>query len=667
MKLFQLELAQLSGPHMRKSGIKNIEDTKSVDNGSGVKHEGISVLEDAITLPEVALPRRARFLPGDGGSVTGNQNQAVCRYKSLDGVLTVWLGATAHDFSFSITPGGDRHPTTASGIPVIESSDAEKDRNWFAGTRLTRYKEADPWIPFTNVIDEDELFNGDETSETVKENLPKFDPAEVLSTVYARTYAPPSSIEKGAYWRSDAANSTSITAITTSELCWTCCRLGLTRTDFVDDNCEEEGNDLADRPTIASGHFFSFRCDVCNTKFKAPCVSYRCKTCRNGQHDICTACYQRDRGFHDAHHQLRKTLFEIGYHDRPIAKVENAAFDAAANWDGRLGPLEEVKSRKACPLCRLAVRSLQETRKRPHAGNGAIRYDDNTGFGYIDNNNEDDPNDDQVVLSWHGFGWNRERWQVQGRYLTAEHGKTKGQPMALLSECHPFSPFTAHRLIANTTLPILLFRKWLRQCEEYHGWDCHGDSPRLSGSELANFRVIDVLDQCIAKVSFRSRFVALSYVWGQAKQFRALKSNIHLLERKGYLGSIKAELPRTITDAMDFTRQMGQRYLWVDALCIVQDDPESVVSLIDKMDMIYGISIFTIIAAAGDSSASGLPGVRPGSRTPGQHIEQLAPDVKLAVLPDLESKRGSSFSTNLSTSNASDECVGKTFVREGLM
>lgn len=709
MKIFRFELAQLSSPQMQKSDVKNVEDTGSTNNGSYIKHRGVSVLEDAITLPENALSRTARFFLGDGGSgvvivgarrppkialpisvyldeqslgrwvglhqrqrpilqneypcvqesqfrskekelvfrgsrirllpAPGSQHQTACRYKSLDGVLTVWPGATVHDFSFSITPGGDRHPTTTSGIPVVDSKDAKNDRNWLVGTRLTRYKEADPWVAFTNAANEDELFSGGETSETSKENLPKFDPAEVLSTVYARTYAPPSSMEKGAYWRSNTASDTSHAAMIPSELCCRCRPLGLTRTDFLDDDCEEEGSDSRDQPIVASGNFYSFQCDVCSVKFKAPCVSYRCKTCRNGQHDICTACYQKDRSFHDAHHQLRRSLFEIGYHDRPIAKVENDSFDTAANWDGRLGTLEEVKSRKACPLCRLAVRSLEETRQQPRARNGPIRYDNKTGFGYIDANDDDDSNDDQVVLSWHGFGWNRGRWHLQGRYLIAEHGKTRGQPIVLLSECHPFSPFTAHRLTVSTPLPISRFKKWLRQCEEYHGWNCHGDSSRLSGSDLANFRVIDVLDRCIVKVSFHSRFVALSYVWGHARQFRASKSNIHLLESKGYLGSIEAQLPRTITDAMSFTRQMGQRYLWVDALCIVQDDPESVTSLVDKMDLIYGISTFTIIAAAGDSSASGLPGVRPGSRTPRQHVEQLAPDVKLAVLFDLESRR----------------------------
>ncbi|KAH8723303.1 heterokaryon incompatibility protein-domain-containing protein, partial [Phaeosphaeriaceae sp. PMI808] len=216
----------------------------------------------------------------------------------------------------------------------------------------------------------------------------------------------------------------------------------------------------------------------------------------------------------------------------------------------------------------------------------------------------------------------------------------EGRPLVLLSECHPFVPFTAHRLNPSLPLPFSTFRSWLQNCEENHGWGCDGETPWPAGSGRPGLRVIDVLDQCLKTVPFRSRFVTLSYVWGQATQYRALKSNIQMLETEGSLAAIEVTLPRTIADAMEFTRQMGERYLWVDALCIVQDDSDEIGSLVDHMDLVYGTSLFTIIAAAGDSAESGLPGVRRGSRRPQQYIEEISESVKLMLLPDLESKRG---------------------------
>ncbi|KAK8042810.1 hypothetical protein PG994_013293 [Apiospora phragmitis] len=51
-------------------------------------------------------------------------------------------------------------------------------------------------------------------------------------------------------------------------------------------------------------------------------------------------------------------------------------------------------------------------------------------------------------------------------------------------------------------------------------------------------------------------------------------------------------------------------YLWVDALCILQDDAEEKVKLIGIMDQIYGAAVVTLVAAEGTNSNAGLPGVR---------------------------------------------------------
>jgi hypothetical protein len=101
---------------------------------------------------------------------------------------------------------------------------------------------------------------------------------------------------------------------------------------------------------------------------------------------------------------------------------------------------------------------------------------------------------------------------------------------------------------------------------------------------------------------------------------------------------VDAKLPETIRDAIDFVRQFGERYLWVDALCIVQDDTENIKDLMGKMDLIYRGAIFTIIAAAGAGAESGLPGVQPGSRNLQEYIEEINSGVRLLLLPSLDTK-----------------------------
>jgi hypothetical protein len=47
-------------------------------------------------------------------------------------------------------------------------------------------------------------------------------------------------------------------------------------------------------------------------------------------------------------------------------------------------------------------------------------------------------------------------------------------------------------------------------------------------------------------------------------------------------------------------KALNERFLWVDALCLVQND---------EMDMIYERVLMTIVAASGDNVNAGLPGV----------------------------------------------------------
>ena len=105
----------------------------------------------------------------------------------------------------------------------------------------------------------------------------------------------------------------------------------------------------------------------------------------------------------------------------------------------------------------------------------------------------------------------------------------------------------------------------------------------------------------------------------------------YALEMPGGLKRGDHRLPRTIQDAMAFVLGIGQRYLWVDALCIVQDDSNSKETQIKHMGSVYHAALFTIIASGRDADA-GLPGVREGSRNEVQYLETVR-GMKLAIRP----------------------------------
>jgi hypothetical protein len=76
----------------------------------------------------------------------------------------------------------------------------------------------------------------------------------------------------------------------------------------------------------------------------------------------------------------------------------------------------------------------------------------------------------------------------------------------------------------------------------------------------------------------------------KGKPFRALDHNKLCL------------IALSIRDAILFTRELGQRYLWFDCLCIIQGDDLDKAGDIEKMADVYEGAIFTISAFRAASS-----------------------------------------------------------------
>lgn len=138
-----------------------------------------------------------------------------------------------------------------------------------------------------------------------------------------------------------------------------------------------------------------------------------------------------------------------------------------------------------------------------------------------------------------------------------------------------------------------------------------------SVSRVSHIRLIDIRNRCIYLVKDRNLseidYVALSYVWGGPQKMVLSKDNVKRMGDRGSLNAAK-DMNRTIADAMELTERLGANYLWVDALCIIQDDDEDKASQIANMATIYNAASVTIVAAAGDNADAGLPGLHPGTR-----------------------------------------------------
>lgn len=97
-------------------------------------------------------------------------------------------------------------------------------------------------------------------------------------------------------------------------------------------------------------------------------------------------------------------------------------------------------------------------------------------------------------------------------------------------------------------------------------------------------------------------YVTLSHCWGRLEILTTTKQNLE--EHKKHI-DLKS-LPQTFQDAISVTLHLGIRYLWIDSLCIVQNDPDDWAQESSKMGYIYHNSYLTIAATAAKDGSEGL-------------------------------------------------------------
>jgi hypothetical protein len=91
----------------------------------------------------------------------------------------------------------------------------------------------------------------------------------------------------------------------------------------------------------------------------------------------------------------------------------------------------------------------------------------------------------------------------------------------------------------------------------------------------------------------RHEYAALSYFWGGLQLVMTIMETLESYIKGLPIGS----LPRTISDAIKFTRMLKLRFLWIDALCILQDSSEDKMKEINTLGDIYKNATVTIATA----------------------------------------------------------------------
>jgi hypothetical protein len=162
-------------------------------------------------------------------------------------------------------------------------------------------------------------------------------------------------------------------------------------------------------------------------------------------------------------------------------------------------------------------------------------------------------------------------------------------------------------------------RDWLKRCEEHHSRTCLEEMMVPTGFGM---RLINVKTRCIVAAQEGDKYVALSYVWGPkevAKQLRLLRDTCERLTTPGELSDSHSDIPKTIRDAMAITSELGFGFLWIDALCIIQDDDQDKGRQIAKMDQVYSCAALTIVSTEPHANCD-IPGLHENTRTLNQAV-----------------------------------------------
>lgn len=155
----------------------------------------------------------------------------------------------------------------------------------------------------------------------------------------------------------------------------------------------------------------------------------------------------------------------------------------------------------------------------------------------------------------------------------------------------------AHDLIAS----------WYTTCRQEHD-DCnvrkHTEGPkrlldisRRSTGSSDTIRLVDFDGSVVPD------YLALSHAWGfgEDRPLKTVKGNFEIHKT----GIETASLSRTFRDAVAVSRRLGEQYLWVDSLCIIQDDEEDKAKEIPRMQIIYEGAALTISAMSARDGRDG--------------------------------------------------------------
>ena len=157
-----------------------------------------------------------------------------------------------------------------------------------------------------------------------------------------------------------------------------------------------------------------------------------------------------------------------------------------------------------------------------------------------------------------------------------------------------------------------LARKWVQDCLVNHTPCRLG--PCLLPKRLLNLNFLETSNKVYLYLPSPTQmgvYATISYTWG-ASGYKRLKTKNHdpkhpeLTEASHRAGIDVGRFPKTLQDAIHIAKRLGFGYLWIDSVCIVQDDENDWAEQSTAMAQIYGGARLNISATSSENSESGI-------------------------------------------------------------
>jgi hypothetical protein len=181
-------------------------------------------------------------------------------------------------------------------------------------------------------------------------------------------------------------------------------------------------------------------------------------------------------------------------------------------------------------------------------------------------------------------------------------------PSLTLASESPLSTVIEGRKIPLSPTSPAVFRKiegWISKCREQHGHRSHQLHQVPS-------RILEIKENGSKVVlcelpSTEAEYSALSHCWGTLQPVTLTTDNLEDFR----MGVQTSSLPKTFQDAIWLADHLRIHFVWVDSLCIIQDDPDDWARESARMADIFGNSFLTIAACRAANPSEGFLADRP--------------------------------------------------------